>query len=47
MSEMTFDQRLAAPVRVTAMGIWRTFVDGPRVATTTLRQMQPQLRTIG
>jgi DNA-binding IclR family transcriptional regulator len=38
MSEITFDQRLAAPVRITATGIWRNFADGPRVATTTLQR---------
>src|SRR5246127_4817475 len=30
VNRMTFDQRLAAPVRVTAMGIWRNVEDGPR-----------------
>ena len=35
MSRMMFDQRLAAPVRMTAMGIWRNVEDGPqRVAPT-------------
>lgn len=41
MSRMTFDQRLAAPVRMTAMGVWRNVEDGsPRVAPT-LQQVRP------
>lgn len=40
MSRMVFDQRLAAPVRMTAMGIWRDVEDGPRVAPT-LQQARP------
>ena len=37
MSRMTFDQRLAAPVRMTAMGIWRNVDDGPRRVVPTLQ----------
>lgn len=41
VSRMTFDQRLAAPVRMTAMGIWRDVED--RVAPT-LQQARPLQR---
>ena len=41
MSRMTFDQRLAAPVRMTAMGIWRDVEDGPRRVAPTLQQARP------
>ncbi|WP_099041359.1 IclR family transcriptional regulator [Mycobacterium neglectum] len=41
MSRMAFDQRLAAPVRMTAMGIWRDVED--RVAPT-LQQARPLQR---
>lgn len=40
MSRMMFDQRMAAPVRMTAMGIWHNIEDGPRVAPT-LQQVRP------
>jgi DNA-binding IclR family transcriptional regulator len=41
MSRMQFDQRLAAPVRMAAMGIWRNVDDGPQRVTPTLQQMRP------
>jgi DNA-binding IclR family transcriptional regulator len=41
MSRMTFDQRLAAPVRMTAMGIWRNVEDGPRRVAPTLQPLRP------
>lgn len=41
MSRMTFDQRLAAPVRMTAMAIWRNAEDGPRRVAPTLQQIRP------
>ncbi|AMO61438.1 IclR family transcriptional regulator [Mycolicibacterium phlei] len=44
MNRMTFDQRLVAPVRMTAMGIWRNAEDGPARVAPTLQQARP-LRT--
>lgn len=41
MNRMMFDQRLAAPVRMTAMGIWRDVEDGPRRVAPTLQQARP------
>ena len=41
MNRMTFDQRLAAPVRMTAMGIWRNVEDGPRRVAPTLQRLRP------
>lgn len=41
MSRMTFDQRLTAPVRMTAMGIWRSAEDGPDRAAPTLQPLRP------
>lgn len=41
VSRMMFDQRLAAPVRMTAMGIWRNVEDGPARVAPTLQQMRP------
>jgi DNA-binding IclR family transcriptional regulator len=41
MSRMTFDQRLAAPVRMTAMGIWRNIEDGPQRVAPTLQHARP------
>lgn len=41
MNRMTFDQRLAAPVRMTAMGIWRNVEDGPQRVAPTLQPMRP------
>ena len=42
MNRMMFDQRLVAPVRMTAMGVWRN-VEGGRVAPT-LQSRRPLLR---
>ncbi len=41
MSRMTFDQRLVAPVRMTAMGIWRNVEDGPPQVAPTLQPIRP------
>ncbi|VEG40950.1 IclR family transcriptional regulator [Mycolicibacterium flavescens] len=41
MSRMMFDQRLVAPVRMTAMAIWRNAEDGPRRVAPTLQQARP------
>lgn len=41
MNRMRFDQRLAAPVRVTAMSIWRTIEDGPQRVAPTLQPLRP------
>jgi DNA-binding IclR family transcriptional regulator len=41
MNRMMFDQRLAAPVRMTAMGIWRSVEDGSHRVAPTLQQMRP------
>ena len=41
MNRMTFDQRLAAPVRMTSMGIWRNVEDGPRRVAPTLQPRRP------
>ncbi|MEB3030294.1 IclR family transcriptional regulator [[Mycobacterium] nativiensis] len=41
MNQMTFDQRLAAPVRIAAMGIWRAVDCGPIRVAPTLQQMRP------
>jgi DNA-binding IclR family transcriptional regulator len=41
MSRMSFDQRLVAPVRMTAMGIWRNVEDGPKRVAPTLQQARP------
>jgi hypothetical protein len=38
---MTFDQRLAAPLRMTAMGIWRNVDDGPMRVRPTLQRPRP------
>jgi DNA-binding IclR family transcriptional regulator len=40
MNRMMFDQRLAAPVRIAALRIWRHVEDGVKVAPT-LQQMRP------
>jgi DNA-binding IclR family transcriptional regulator len=37
MGRMTFDQRLAAPVRMTAMAIWRNVEGGPQCVVPTLQ----------
>lgn len=41
MSQMVFDQRMAAPVRMTATGIWHSIEDGPRRVAPTLQQVRP------
>jgi len=41
MNRMMFDQRLVAPVRMTAMGIWRNVEDGPQRVAPTLQQIRP------
>jgi DNA-binding IclR family transcriptional regulator len=41
MSRMMFDQRTAAPVRMTAMGIWRNVEDGPQRVAPTLQPLRP------
>ena len=41
MNRMMFDQRLAAPVRMTAMAIWRNVEDGPRRVAPTLQPLRP------
>jgi DNA-binding IclR family transcriptional regulator len=43
MNRMMFDQRLTAPVRMTAMGIWRNIEDGPRRVAPTLQPLRPLL----
>ncbi|MCK0175426.1 IclR family transcriptional regulator [Mycolicibacterium sp. F2034L] len=41
MDRMAFDQRLAAPVRMTAMGIWRNVEGGAQRVAPTLQQVRP------
>jgi len=41
MNRLMFDQRLAAPVRMTAMGIWRNVEDGPQRVAPTLQPLRP------
>ncbi|BCZ24603.1 IclR family transcriptional regulator [Mycobacterium senriense] len=41
MNRMMFDQRLVAPVRMTAMGIWRHAEDGPQRVAPTLQPLRP------
>jgi DNA-binding IclR family transcriptional regulator len=43
MTRMTFDQRLTAPVRMTAMGIWRNVEDGPQRVAPTMQPLRPLL----
>jgi DNA-binding IclR family transcriptional regulator len=43
MNRMRFDQRLAAPVRMTAMAIWRNVEDGPQRVAPTLQPLRPLL----
>lgn len=40
---MALDQRLAAPVRMTAMGIWRNVEGGPQRVAPTLQPLRPLL----
>ncbi|MEB4211528.1 IclR family transcriptional regulator [Mycobacterium sp. 94-17] len=44
MNRMTFDQRLIAPVRMTAMGIWRHAENGPGRVAPTLQPLRPLRR---
>jgi DNA-binding IclR family transcriptional regulator len=46
MNRMMFDQRLAAPVRMTAMGIWHNVEDGPQRVAPTLQQARPLLTAL-
>lgn len=41
MNRMMFDQRLTAPVRMTAMGIWRNAEGGPPRVAPTLQPLRP------
>jgi DNA-binding IclR family transcriptional regulator len=41
MSRVAFDQRLVAPVRMTAMNVWRNVDDGPPRVAPTLQPMRP------
>jgi DNA-binding IclR family transcriptional regulator len=41
MNRMMFDQRLTAPVRMTAMSIWRNVEDGPQRVAPTLQPLRP------
>ncbi|BBZ11915.1 IclR family transcriptional regulator [Mycobacterium branderi] len=41
MSRMMFDQRMVAPVRMAAMGIWHNVEDGPQRVAPTLQQIRP------
>jgi DNA-binding IclR family transcriptional regulator len=43
MNRMMFDQRLTAPVRMTAMGIWRNVEDSPQRVAPTLQPLRPLL----
>jgi hypothetical protein len=42
---MTFDQRLAGPVRTTALGIWRNYDDGDEIRVQPILQ-QPRPRHV-
>lgn len=41
MKRMAFDHRLVAPVRMTAMGIWRNVEGGPQRVAPTLQPLRP------
>jgi DNA-binding IclR family transcriptional regulator len=41
MNQLSFDQRLTAPVRMTAMRVWRNVEDGPPRVAPTLQPMRP------
>ncbi len=43
INRMMFDQRLTAPVRMTAMGIWRNVEGGPQRVAPTLQPLRPLL----
>lgn len=46
MNRMIFDQRLTAPVRMTAMGIWRSIEDGPQRVAPILQALRPLRRAL-
>jgi DNA-binding IclR family transcriptional regulator len=46
MNRMMFDHRLAAPVRMTAMGIWQNVEDGPQRVAPTLQHARPLLTAL-
>lgn len=41
LNRMALDQRLAAPVRMTAMGVWRNVEGGPQRVAPTLQPLRP------
>ncbi|MCA2257473.1 IclR family transcriptional regulator [Mycobacterium avium] len=41
LQRMALDQRLAAPVRMTAMGVWRNVEGGPQRVAPTLQRLRP------
>lgn len=41
MNRIKLDQRLVAPVRIAAMGIWQAVDSGPVRVSPTLQQMRP------
>lgn len=43
MNRLMFDHRLAAPIRMTAMGIWRNVEGGPQRVAPTLQPLRPLL----
>ena len=43
MNRVMFDQRLTAPIRMTAMNIWRNVEDGPQRVAPTLQPLRPLL----
>lgn len=43
LNRMALDQRLAAPVRMTAMGVWRNVEGGPQRVAPTLQPLRPLL----
>lgn len=43
LNRVALDQRLVAPVRMTAMGVWRNVEGGPQRVTPTLQPLRPLL----
>ncbi|MGA9613679.1 MAG: IclR family transcriptional regulator C-terminal domain-containing protein, partial [Mycobacterium sp.] len=43
MNRVMFDRRLTAPIRMTAMSIWRNVEDGPQRVAPTLQPLRPLL----
>jgi DNA-binding IclR family transcriptional regulator len=43
MNRVMFDRRLTAPIRMTAMNIWRNVEDGPQRVAPTLQPLRPLL----